>query len=71
MKKSAWISGMAFGCGLAGLVACILRWRLLRAGADEKGLLVAGQFPEIAGNVIRIRKPDVQIGMDFTQENLW
>ena len=25
-------------------------------------------LPEIAGNVIRIRKPDVQIGMDFTQE---
>lgn len=43
---------MAFGCGLAGLVACILRWRLLRAGADEKGLLVAGQFPEIAGNIL-------------------
>ena len=25
-------------------------------------------LPEIAGNVIHIRKPDVQIGMDFTQE---
>lgn len=42
MKKSIWIPGAALTCALAGIIAWMLRWRLLSTGVDEKGLLTAG-----------------------------
>ena len=42
MKKTVWIPPLALTCGLAGVAAGLLRWRLLSTGADHKGLLEAG-----------------------------
>lgn len=42
MKKSIRIPGAALTCALAGMMAWILRWRLLSTSVDEKGLLTAG-----------------------------
>ena len=38
-----WIQGLALTGVLAGIANWLLRWRLLAAGADEKGLLLPGQ----------------------------
>lgn len=43
VKKSIWIQGLALTGVLAGIANWLLRWRLLAAGADEKGLLLPGQ----------------------------
>ena len=42
MKKSIWIPGLALASVFAGVVAWLLRWRLLTTSVDEKGLLVTG-----------------------------
>lgn len=43
---------MALGCGLAGLMSWILRWRLLSTGADAKGLLIPGGFAQVVSIII-------------------
>ena len=43
VKKQFWIPGLSLTCALAGEAAWLLRWRLLMAGVDEKGLLLPGQ----------------------------
>ena len=42
MKKSIWIPGLALASVFAGVVAWLLRWRLLTTCVDEKGLLLVG-----------------------------
>lgn len=42
MKKPVWIPPVALFAGLAGIVAWVLRWRLLQTATGDTGLLTAG-----------------------------
>ena len=52
MKKTVWIPPLALFAGLAGIVAWVLRWRLLQTATEDTGLLTVGHPLAILSGVL-------------------